>query len=180
MDIPNVSVTNTKAEILEAFNKLKSLIQEPQTNKDRPFRAQVVEEVERIESILTQKRAEIEELNVQIEQLKKQLALGKNIALTQQTLQNLLDKIEEEEKQWERQKKQLEETLKDEADFSKKRVSKEIEEKKWAYEIEAKQKRRELEEEEKQFQKKYTDYETLQKQIVSFPEELKKEVRETV
>src|SRR3990167_5232228 len=128
MDIPSISPTSTKAEILYAFNKLRSLIDSQKQTKDMPFRARVISALEDIETTLAQKTEEIVQLEKQMGQLTNKLDLGKKAVLTQETLQNLQDRIIMEEKGWERRKRQLEQELKEEAEFAKKRLQKELDE----------------------------------------------------
>ena len=180
MDIPSISPTSTKAEILYAFNKLRSLIDSQKQTKDMPFRARVISALEDIETTLAQKTEEIVQLEKQMGQLTNKLDLGKKAVLTQETLQNLQDRIIMEEKGWERRKRQLEQELKEEAEFAKKRLQKELDEKKWMVTLDENHKKKLFDEEEAEFRKKINDYKLLQQQLSEFPEKLELEIKKAV
>lgn len=140
MSNSNILPPNTKAEILEAYNRLKLLTEQNKNTIDQPNRAQVSAALEEIENILSQKTAELEQLEKQVGDLKEQRSLGKRLLLTQETLQFLQETFTQEEADWERRKKNLEDELAQKTATMKRRLAKEFEPKKTVYQYKDNQK----------------------------------------
>jgi chromosome segregation ATPase len=122
----------TKPELLEAYSKLKALAVQNKDAVHQPLRTRAAAAVEEIKSELSQKTAQLEELERQIEDLKQELAQSKRVVLTQEALGLLLEKFNQEQAEWERRKRLLDEELAQKASTIKKRIEKEFDEKKGA------------------------------------------------
>lgn len=120
----------TKPELLEAYSKLKALAVQNKGAVHQPLRTRAAAAVEEIKNELSRKTAQLEELERQVEELKQELAQSKRVVLTQEALGLLLEKFNQEQADWERRKRILDEDLAQKAAIVKKRIEKEFEEKK--------------------------------------------------
>lgn len=188
---PTVSSKNTKQQILDAYNNLLKIVEsqrkamqapakpndEKKSDKPLSFRTRVVAKIDEIEKEVAEKRNEISTLTDQIESLKTELSLAKKFQFTQSELNDLEEKIDEEKRDWERKRANLEKELEEDLDWKKERLERKLAELKWAFENEKKEKLRELKEKEDEFAKRATDYKELKARVDELDEIIEKEVK---
>ncbi len=122
----------TNPELLDTYAKLRALASQNKDAVNQPVRTRAAAVVDEIKSELAQKTARLEELEQQVENLKHELALGKRIVLTQDALGYLLEKFNQEQADWEKRKRILDEELAQKASATRRRIDREFEEKKGA------------------------------------------------
>jgi len=173
---PIVSEKNTKAEILEAYMQTCEALESKKQVSQESFRDQVLSEVEKIETELVGKKQESESLIRQINDLEQKLGLGEELKLTKENLENMKERINQERRSWDRNKKQLEKEMQEEADWKKQRTEKELSQREWEFNLEQKQKMKNLENKEKELEEKLKEYEKFKAEKDNFPKEIENEV----
>lgn len=165
---------------MAAYQQLRDMVSQRKETPAVSFRGKIIAQVEKIEASLAAKQAEVGELEERIAQLKQELQLGERMKLTREQLEKLQEKIAQEEQRWQRQRRQLEEELKDVRLWNEKQWEKELGQKRWELEMEEKKRMRILEEKEKLFGQKAADYKQLKEQVKSFPERLEKAAKDGI
>lgn len=171
-----VSEKNTKSEILQAYRELVKLAKEAPTVKPAgTFRDQILSLTEKIETEIAGRSSEVEQLERQIEELKKKLDLGEKFEFNLEKLAELEEEIRQKQQGWQRQHEQLKHELAQEGEWARKRLEKELEQRRWEFEVELKQKERKLAEQRTEFEQEAQDYKDLKKQIAASAQKLEKE-----
>lgn len=186
MKVKLVTPKNTKQEILEAYDQLlaslkeqKESFQDELSQEKTPllsdFRARVLARIDEIEKEELDKREEVIQLNKQIEELQKEIEIGSKIRISLDELRNLHEKIDEERRDWERRKVQLEREASDDARWQKDRLQAELDQGKWEFQKDFDEKLRDLEEKERAFNETLKEYEELKEKVSEIPAILEKE-----
>lgn len=177
MDIPQITDKNTKSEIYEAYKQLRELAEQFQKDihKGGTFRTQILAQIEKIESELTLKQDQVDQLTAKIGELKAKLELGEKIQLTQEQLELMRGQITQEQQSWERRREQLQKEIEEEKKWQQDRIAKELDQKRWEFDLELKKKQKELTEKEQEFAQQLKQAEKYYQEIKAFPAQLEKE-----
>ncbi len=188
---PTVSVKNTKQQILDAYSNLLKIIEkqkeamqttgksssEEKQAEPLSFRARVIAKIDEIEKEVIQKKDEISTLTEQTEKLKSDLSLGRKFEFTVEEIRSLEEKINEEKREWDRRKIQLEKELEEDLKWQKQRLEKELQELRWNFEKEKEEKLLELRKSEEDFAKRASNYEDLKVKVGELDSVLEKEAK---
>lgn len=196
MDIPKLTLTNTKAEMLASYQKLVHALEAKEKLTETPippvsikpgqttprkiedilvaFRQHVLTFLATFEKSLTEKSQEITILDKRILELKEQVRLGEEIRFTAEKLDELKQVIEQEKLSLERYKKQQMDIFEEEKSWERHKFDRELERLRWEAQEDIERKEKQLKEREEQFNIRQRDFEALQKQITDLTKQIEK------
>lgn len=180
MKVKLATSKNTKQEILEAYDQLvagleeqKESFQTKASQEETPslfnFRARVLARIDEIEKEELDKKEEVAQLNKQIEELQREIEIGSKIRISLDELRNLHEKIDEERRDWERRKVQLEKEDCDDAKWQKDRLEAELVQRKWEFQKDLDKRLSDLEEKERALNETSKEYDELKKKVSEIP-----------
>lgn len=181
--LSEVSFRSPKQEIWAAYKELKETAGKSKDSNyssslptQADWQGQLLKTVRQLDSKLQEKRTELDLLETQIIQAKKELEKIYQVKIKKQTLEELEERIADLENSWKRRQKQQEEEFNQEKVWGQKRVEKEIEEKRFLLEMKLRQLDQEIGQKEKDWEEKEKHYQELQQEVAAVPSLLQKEV----